>query len=134
MFNLTTLSSIPPAARNKKRALEFTDEWTRLKAKLDSGLRPYEAAVVQFTPDEMVQYNVKTTGKVFLSMTLDYIKSKKLPLDAWKYRSEDKSEVIVVADRVALSTLRVSKSRDEDILGLNDPRHTQGQRGKRKAA
>jgi hypothetical protein len=103
MFSITKLSLLPIAKRHKKRSLENTPEWTQMREKIDKGLKPYEAAVAIFPPADLKKLNVVTVDKIFLTMAEEYIKSRSLKLDAWKYKAEDDSLVIVVADRGALN-------------------------------
>lgn len=99
MFTVTTLDRLPSPVRHKKRALEGTPEWTQLTKVLQKGLKPYQAAVAQFTPDQLKQLNVKTAHRVFLSMAKGLVNQLDIKADVWKYTAEDGSLVVVVADR-----------------------------------
>jgi hypothetical protein len=99
MFEVTTLNRLPIPIRHKKRALESIPEWSHMQQKLREGLRPYEAAVVKFTPDQVREFKVKTVGKVFLTMARELVTDLKIRADVWKYTAEDGSLVVVVADR-----------------------------------
>ena len=97
---VTKLENLPPSTRNKKRALEDTEEWMQLKAKLAEGLKPYEVVYVTFTPEQQRELGVRTAGRIFRQMTLDYIRKIGLQYDCWRYRSEGK-EVVAIAGREA---------------------------------
>ncbi len=97
---VTRLENLPPSTRNKKRSLEDTEEWLQLKAKLAEGLKPYEAVYVTFTPEQQKELGVRTAGRIFRTMTLEYIRKLGLQYDCWRYRSEGK-EVVVIAGRQA---------------------------------
>lgn len=97
---VTKRENLPPSTRNKKRALEDTDEWMQLKAKLAEGLKPYEVVYVTFTPEQQRDLGVKTAGRIFRTMAREYIRKLGLQYDCWRYRSEGK-EVVAVAGREA---------------------------------
>lgn len=96
-IKVATIDSLPRPTRKKRRALENSDEWLQLRAKLVDGIRPGEAVYITFTPQQRQQMQMKTAGRILLKMAKQHVAKLKLTYEVSRYHSNGE-EVVVVAN------------------------------------
>lgn len=102
------IDSLPPRSRNKTVMLMLLPEVREFKERIRAGLGVGEAVFVRLDKDKMTQMMITTPGRIIKEDVRAMIEADKLktkdgkPLDVKKYKGEDGSEVVFVADRVTV--------------------------------
>lgn len=92
-----TLGEGPRATRNKRKALENSEEWLMLKSKFAEGIKPFEEVIVTFTAQDRAKLRIKGPKRVFRDMANDWIRKAKLPYSVDAYTSEG-NDVIKISN------------------------------------
>jgi hypothetical protein len=97
MYKKMSAEQLPKRTRKAESRFEKTQEWTLMKADLDRGLSPQEAAQIGLTPEDKARYKI-THRRTIARFVKKYIASKGLRYTIKSFQRGGVDYVAVIND------------------------------------
>ena len=89
----------PKRPRKSVSRFEATDDWHRMKADMDKGLKPGEALQVVFSEQDKEEYNI-TSRRTIARFIKKYISTRDLPYAVKSFERREAGDFYILVEHV----------------------------------